>query len=91
MRLCDLREGIHRVCTAGVRGDHDASNVFRTVRRIWASDPLRSNTEMVRFRGVWFTSHHPVLLGADWRYPADLAPACLSGCFYGAGRGEQCV
>eukprot|EP01043_Picozoa_sp_COSAG02_P024578 COSAG02_NODE_1348_length_13137_cov_10.847293_2_plen_733_part_00 len=51
-----------------------ADGVFRAVTKIWISDysdPKR-NTELCYFRGVWMTSHHPVLLGQDFIYPAHL-------------------
>ena len=60
-----------------VEGDEvrTATGQYRRVTRIWEtdySDPKR-NTEVVFLRGVWMTSHHPVLVGSCWRYPTDLA------------------
>lgn len=58
-----------------------AQGTFRAVSRIWATD-LRShrpapgeqtNKWVVNFRGMWITSHHPVLVGNDWVNPADLS------------------
>ena len=28
-----------------------------------------------RWGGMWVTSHHPVLVGNEWVYPADLGPS----------------
>jgi hypothetical protein len=63
----------------GTQGDEvrTATGEYRRVTRIWEtdySDPKR-NSELVFLRGVWMTSHHPVLVGSCWRYPADLAPS----------------
>lgn len=47
---------------------------FRRVQKIWRNycgEP-GNNTEVVQYRGVWMTSHHPVLWGAQWKYPGDL-------------------
>ena len=35
----------------------------------------RTEAEIARFRGVWVTSHHPVLAGGCWRFPADTTDA----------------
>ena len=40
---------------------------FAKVARTW-HEPLadfRENAEVVRFRDVWITSHHPVFIGRD--------------------------
>eukprot|EP00051_Salpingoeca_urceolata_P032778 m.17363 g.17363 ORF g.17363 m.17363 type:complete len:669 (-) comp5443_c0_seq1:45-2051(-) len=66
-QLADLKVG-DKVRTA--RG-------FRAVAKIWIdniSNP-RTDSQVVRFRNLWVTSHHPVFVGTDWRYPAALAPA----------------
>eukprot|EP01043_Picozoa_sp_COSAG02_P005869 COSAG02_NODE_162_length_32474_cov_13.222511_5_plen_1530_part_00 len=66
IRLRDVDVG-DRVLTAD-------GKTYRAVARVWVtdySDPKRK-TEMCFYRGIWMTSHHPVLLGQDWRYPADL-------------------
>ena len=66
IRLRNVAVG-DRVLTADGR-------TYRAVTRVWVTDytdPKR-NTECVYYRGVWMTSHHPVLLGSDFRYPADL-------------------
>lgn len=53
-----------------------AQGTFRAVSRIWYQD-LKSrfsrDVEVVNFRGMWITSHHPVLVGNDWRFPAELS------------------
>eukprot|EP01052_Picozoa_sp_SAG31_P011276 SAG31_NODE_635_length_13360_cov_4.229847_12_plen_185_part_00 len=52
-----------------------ATGEYRAVVSKWVTDytdPKR-NTELVRLNGVWMTSHHPVLVGDDWYFPADLA------------------
>jgi hypothetical protein len=68
-RVCSLREG-DEVFT-GHRGE------FRRVQRVvrtlhTSSSAASSGAEIARYRGVWITSHHPVLHGAHWRYPGDV-------------------
>lgn len=47
----------------------------KRIARIWGRDPnLPQNvdTEVVCLDGVWITSHHPVINGDQWVFPADL-------------------
>ena len=36
---------------------------------------MSQNIPLSRWGGMWVTSHHPVLVGNEWVYPADLGPA----------------
>jgi len=52
----------------------------KRIARIWGRDPdLPQNidTEVVCVDGVWITSHHPVIHGDQWVFPADLKATAL--------------
>lgn len=49
----------------------------RRISRIWGRDPKKrteTDTEVCCIDGVWITSHHPVISGDEWVFPADLKP-----------------
>lgn len=46
----------------------------KRIARIWSQDPAGGDedTEVCCLSGVWITSHHPVISGDDWVFPAEL-------------------
>jgi len=52
-----------------------ASGQYRPVAAVWVEELSKDREvgEVVRFRNLWITSHHPVLVGPQWRFPADVA------------------
>ena len=61
-RLRDVRVGDHVRTPRG----------YRRVQRLWMFDLTNSGKDVVRWGGMWLTSHHPVLVGHQWVYPAEL-------------------
>lgn len=52
----------------------------RRISRIWGRDPTQSqnvDTEVCCIDGVWITSHHPVIHGQQWVFPADIKASAL--------------
>lgn len=50
----------------------------RRIARIWDSEGRQeADTEVCRVGSVWMTSHHPMIHGQRWVFPADLAPTQL--------------
>jgi len=68
MRMKDVTVGT-RVRTA--------NGIYRAVSAVWVETipKDRDNGEVVRWRNLWITSHHPVLVGPAWRFPAEVGRA----------------
>lgn len=50
----------------------------RRIARIWDSiSRADADTEVCYLDGIWLTSHHPVISGNRWVFPADLVPSFL--------------
>jgi hypothetical protein len=52
----------------------------KRIARVWGRDPTlpqNIDTEVVLLDGVWITSHHPVIRGYEWVYPADFNASAL--------------
>lgn len=50
----------------------------RRIARIWDSEGRQeADTEVCCLSGVWMTSHHPLIRGERWAFPADVAPTLL--------------
>lgn len=64
---------------------------FRAIAKKWGSEIGRSpayqsgRVECARIRGFWITSHHPVLQGNDWRFPAEMASTTPAVDLYNQG------
>lgn len=50
----------------------------KRIARVWKLDKkLVNDVEVCCIDGVWITSHHPIISGSQWVYPADLEPSAL--------------
>jgi hypothetical protein len=52
----------------------------KRIARVWGRDPTlpqNVDTEVVCLDGVWITSHHPVIRGEEWVFPADFNASAL--------------
>jgi hypothetical protein len=55
-----------------------AKGTYRAVAKKWGSRIVDSpgyrsgRVEVARIRGFWITSHHPVLQGNEWMFPAEM-------------------
>jgi hypothetical protein len=67
--------GVKKIRDCQVGDDVRTLRGSRRIARIWGRDPsLPQNvdTEVCCIDGVWITSHHPVISGDEWVFPADI-------------------